>query len=195
MKERSIIFRGDGVLAILEGRKIQIRRVIKLPGWSTGNWEDFELDDEGNPMIIARETGCLAAIHCPYGGIGDRLWVREAWAPGNCDNALPRIGDPIIYGADYYGKSLEYPWRSSLFMPRWASRINLEITGVRVERLKDITAEDCLKEGAGDPGDSRLEVWEKFIDLWDSLNARRGYGWDVNPLVWVIEYKVIKNRR
>lgn len=143
---------------------------------------------------------------------GDRLWVRETWIPdppqddtwdyyGFTDgvaynfDALPdRLKNPdhVIYRASWKGVDLR--WRPSIFMPRWASRITLEITGVRVERVQDIHPVDCVNEGASMP-DIYLSLdthIHRFQELWNSINAKRGYGWDTNPWVWVIEFKRIK---
>lgn len=85
-------------------------------------------------------------------------------------------------------------WKPSIHMPRWASRINLEITDIRVERLQEINEEDAKHEGVKriNAGDFGMETWSSaFRNLWDSINSKRGYGWDTNPWVWVIEFKRI----
>lgn len=145
MKERSIIFNSEMVQAILEGRKTQTRRVIKPQ-------PKYTLDKSLSPVDIP----------CPYGKPGDLLWVRETWqmlerwgtefggAPYEYDlydGAIPKEQSRNIfieYRADGYGDG---PWHPSIFMPRWASRIMLEVTGVRVERVKDISWDDALAEG------------------------------------------------
>jgi len=183
------------VKAILEGRKTQTRRVIKPQPVS-----DF---------AAGMNIGKIFAS-CPYGQIRSRLWVRETWRTEELDqDGL----DGIRYQADNGFQAIENTvaasdawietdfrglgkWRPSIHMPRWASRITLEITGVRVERLVDITLDDAKAEGIGaftfargaiadNPPDPR---W-KFIELWNSINQKRGYGWDTNCWVWVLSFK------
>lgn len=179
MRERPILFIAEMVRAILDGRKTQTRRVIKAP-------KGFEVRDAG------------VEFGCPYGQPGDRLWVRESFAIG------PRDKD-VIFAADKKwdvdGKPLPPAgsvWKPSIFMPHWASRIILEITGVRVERVQAISEEDAYAEGRSlndecDPVSRPGGNW--FRKLWDSLNAKRGFGWDVNPWAWVIEFKRIEEGR
>jgi hypothetical protein len=205
MKERPVLFIGEMVRAILDGRKTQTRRVIKP---QPNDWVSFA-------------DGLLQAKN-PYGDPGDRLWVRETWQtvprravskeecwwvppsywPGTDSIKLdPRnTTRAIVYRADG-----EFPipggWRPSIFMPRWASRINLTIKDVRVERVQDITQSDAKAEGINPVlydtyGDSNDEEYIRepggFMWLWDSINAKRGYGWDKNPWVRVIEFEVEK---
>jgi hypothetical protein len=134
---------------------------------------------------------------CPYGQPGDRLWVRETFAD------LIDIGGGHNYCA--YKADLKIDssyedhthWTPSIFMPRWASRITLEITGVRVERVRDITPEDAYQEGmVHNITASEADCLTPFRELWDSINAKRGYGWDVNPWVWVIGFRrIIDNEK
>jgi len=149
----------------------------------------------------------------PYGQPGDRLWVRETWQEFFPDEFDParyskegRAGNGlcttrVVYRAD--GELAPHPvfgvprWAPSIHMPRWASRITLELTAVRVERLQDISEEDAKAEGV-----TRLAVSEAlnipgtwagaFADLWDSLYAKRGHGWDSNPWVWVESFKRVE---
>jgi hypothetical protein len=116
---------------------------------------------------------------------------------------IERYWNPVYKASDdHANESTEdrgFPWRPSIHMPRWASRITLEVAGVRVERLRDITEEGAKAEGVsptcpiyGDCGGYKHEGHkEAFTKLWDSIYAKRGFGWDVNPLVWVIEFKRI----
>jgi hypothetical protein len=128
---------------------------------------------------------------CPYGRPGDRLWVRETWS-----QLYPYESRRVAYRADR--ETVVAPgvlpwWRPSIHMPRWASRLTLEITKVRVERLKEITVKDIaaegIQEGVG------VFAYEDFRKLWDSLNAKRGFGWDANPWVWVVEFRLVTGRQ
>ena len=147
---------------------------------------------------------------CPYGVPGDRLWVREAcriWAPtGEDGNQF--FGWAVRYREDNTsritatgwdeGPDQQSPedcgihveptkWRPSIHMPRWASRITLEVKAVCVERVQEITVDAAHAEGI--EGDSWNPAWQlSFRKLWDSINAKRGYGWDANPWVWVVEF-------
>jgi hypothetical protein len=163
MKERPIIFSTDSIRAILEGRKTQTRRVIKpLP-----ECFDVTLQD------------MLRYFKCHFGVPGDRLWVRETFY-----NHCPPQKSTILYYARTDHQHYPVKWKSPMFMPRWASRITLEITDVRCERIQSISAEDCLAEG--------YESIGAYIDEWDRLNAKRGFSWDANPYVWVLEFKQVK---
>ena len=214
MKERPILFSAPMVRAILKGQKTQTRRVIKNTG-------TYAIEDHHGVIAAKRERAALAT-QCRFGNPGDRLWVRETWQgplldseeheaqfhddgpeafqkPGFCAYRATDNLDAI----DADGK--EIGWRPSIHMPRWASRINLEITGVRVERLNDISEEDAKAEGA-----DCLVVTDKFTEqqralldlpLQEQANPyRNGYAllwcaingdgaWDANPWVWVVEFK------
>lgn len=155
-------------------------------------------------------------VHCPYGKRGDRLWVRETWMPGYDHEADHENGPQvsILYRADNEGRTVAAPnyelaeqweleysedgdpppsWRPSIHMPRWASRITLEITGVRVERLRDISEANCLAEGCTGghgsiPGYSyNATPSEYFQHIWTSINGAGN--WDANPWVWVVEFR------
>ena len=182
MNEKPILFNGEMVRAILGGRKTQTRRVVKDQGRVP-----TVLQSDGN-RLLPKHVPDWFTDYCPYGGHGDRLWVREThWrAEGEGTGGKVRF-------LQYKATSPDDPplgdrWRPSIHMPRWASRITLEVTGVRVERVQDISNEDVHAEGFAPWGDKYLS----FADLWDSINANRGYGWDANPWVWVVEFKVSK---
>ncbi len=162
MKERPIMFSGEMVRAILEGRKTQTRRVWKRPELRKADWEIGD-----------------SSIACPYGEVGDRLWVRETWCGG-------QHGMPVHYKASWTEHEYGPAWKPSIHMPRKYSRITLEITGVRVERVQDMSVEDAINEGIGL---SSVDPLGSFGQLWDSINAKCGYGWGVNPWVWVVEFK------
>ena len=180
MKEHPILFSTPMVKAILEGRKTMTRRVVKpqpenkLQGYYLNGayaWRDPELNLDEYPY--GNYTSC------PYGQVGDRLWVRETW---HQDTGL--AGRAIHYKAD--GEA--YLWKPSIFMPRRFSRITLEITNIRVERLQEITAGDCAKEGSYMATDKDDEGG--FVNLWDSINSKT-FPWSENPWVWVIEFEKV----
>jgi len=200
MKERPIIFNGEMVRAILDGKKTQTRRVIKLL-------------PKSNEKIY---TKC-----CPYGKPGDRLWVRETWAYEQWEESTTEYvtkemaldagnanlegwaieGPPIQREKIFYRATDKYngKWKPSIFMPRWASRITLEIRDIRIERIQDITPADALAEGIeyerhgkglGDACDE-IRILQVFQKLWDEINEKRGFGWNENPWVFVISFKKV----
>ncbi len=197
MKETGTIFQGWGVRAILEGRKTQTRRVIKPQPPS-----DWGGTSERAALLI----------HCPYGQVGDRLWVREThiagrgvggYAPGVDPDKEPfgKTIDVIYRADDGENERTAGPWTPSIHMRRVYSRITLEITGVKVERIQDISEEDAKAEGitAKYVGGSLslanmdyLSYQAGFCEVWDSINAKRGYGWNVNPWDWALTFKVVK---
>lgn len=203
MKERPILFTGPMVRAILEGRKTVTRRVMKPQPDFLGSMVD------PNTPFKTLDAGLHARITCPYGEPGDRLWVREAWAAdAQVDAIAPRDlsqGEPIWFPADLSVRQTGCSMiskgrgRPSIHMPRWASRILLEITAVRVERLQDISEEQALAEGVrGEPCDHARQAcadigcWGDtakgaFGFLWESLNGEGS--WAANPWVWVVEFK------
>ncbi|MEV1669113.1 hypothetical protein ABZQ64_02195 [Pseudomonas aeruginosa] len=215
MKERPILFTGPMVRAILEGRKTVTRRVMKPQPDFLGSMVD------PNTPFKTLDAGLHARITCPYGEPGDRLWVREAWHVGKphdktapADILAPLLaegrGITVLYTAggwqsvgpagreepiypddqplpDWAGKG-----RPSIHMPRWASRILLELTAVRVERLQDISEEQARAEGYPaerecETGGSGLDAWLWFRSLWGEINGPEAF--TANPWVWVIEFK------
>lgn len=192
MKERPILFSAPMVQAILAGTKTQTRRIVKPQpdAWCGGTLcVQFTPDDQrlgrlGKPIL------------CPYGVPGDRLWVRETWAVSHViDHLKPREiqkGAGIVYytATENTGGMMQRP---SIFMPRWASRITLEITDVRVERLQEISEEDALAEGAKPyllpvhPARESLRYVEGFAQLWEQINGPGS--WDANPWVWAINFR------
>lgn len=187
IKERPITFSGPMVNAILDTKKTQSRRVIKpQPYIHKDRWFYSHKKCEGWGLDYVEYAN-------PYGTPGDRLWVRETWRPSQVEGTAWHKAD---------GKDNEHGlWKSPMHMPRWASRILLEITDVKVEKLKDITATDILAEGIKKETQynqhlmtttlDKVEMSVQFLLLWDSINAKRGYGWDSNPWVWVITFKCI----
>jgi hypothetical protein len=222
MKERPILFSALMVRAILDGSKTQTRRVVHNPHRNDGG---FVLQDYGKGFWPYRshdgESGCYldrqkdgdyyseAPLRCPYGQPGDRLWVRETWAaPHSEDGRPPRAIQCDQMRIHYLASEGRggLVWRPSIHMPRWASRITLEITGVRVERLWEISEADAIAEGIGsitvsDGGESRWvnynqpeskgcsfgDARSSYRSLWDEINGQGS--WDANPWVWVVEFE------
>lgn len=194
MTERPILFSADMVNAILAGKKAQTRRVI--------NPQPQPYDGEGVPsrfytgwewpcaktksMIDMRDAPSLG----PFGGV-DRLWVRETWRLGESSGDIAGASreDSVHYRADQ-DECAGGPWKPSIFMPRWASRITLKVTGVRVERLQGISEEDAKAEGV-DAGAHTMETArQRFQALWNRINGKRpGCDWASNPWVWVVEFE------
>jgi hypothetical protein len=245
MKERGILFSDDMVRAILDDRKTQTRRIAKLPPWTAWASVDpggtifgpgpYLKAHRGEP--VPDDVGAMERVHCPYGTVGDRLWVRETfqffYAPGS-GGAFPatcmKDANAIRYRAtpdrvvayptsvkaweDTPNPKSEHGWRPSIFMPRWASRITVEIAEVRVQRLGDISEEDAKAEGLGViTKDGRLwkygipdrdglpgtdddgwpwHEWDKdprvaYLRLWDKINGAGAAA--ANPWVWAITFK------
>lgn len=252
MKTRPILFSGPMVRAILEGRKTQTRRVVKLA------YEEFS-KEWAAAVYPARDSGWIAwwpndspylaeftkkaytdGFQCPYGKPGDRLWVRETWASqidrpdfeeqlDQLDDSLvrteltyratPRIGirvpgvirpvDRMTYldestALEHHCFGWPIKWKPSIFMPRWASRITLEITDVRVERVQSISEEDAEAEGLYHSQDHISDLFGfepgKFTNrtalgafgrLWRSINEKK-HPWSLNPWVWVVEFKRVE---
>lgn len=199
-KETGIIMSGNH-LDIIEGRKTMTRRTRGLEEINEcpDSWFLVAVFQDGLARFSKRDGSQeLLGVKCPYGGVGDRLWVRETWATENRYNHLKPREIPqsakIFYLSDGGYSPFEMgKIRPSIFMPRWASRITLEITEVRAERLQEITEKDAIKEGfsimmgvteGGDLGLASAKY--AFMKKWDSLNANRGYSWESNPWVWVI---------
>ena len=204
-----MIFNAEMVRALLSGRKTQTRRIIKpqpeatLSGSLSGKWLSRPL----NGLLLPKIEDI--AIHCPFGVVGDRIWVRETFQgplfdydlmdsyckdptpfekPEFCVYKADGVPAPEFYDAD---DELHCCWRPSIHMPRWASRILLEITNVRVERLKSISDGDAIREGCSTAdmmsGDCVADV---FARLWASIYGSDS--WNANPWVWVIEFKRVE---
>jgi hypothetical protein len=206
MKAYPILMSAPMVRALLEGRKTQTRRVIKPQPTVDGGADDSGYGRDWWLEWKSHESGFypeeLARL-CPYGKPGDLLWVRETWIHGyEFDaNDMPiydgeelrektwyRASDPELRWADHDST----PWKPSIHMPRWASRLTLELTEVRVERLWDISyssmeAEGCLPSNicGGSWTVLRDEYWKP---LWESINGPAS--WDANPWVWVLTFRV-----
>lgn len=205
MKERPILFSGPMVRAILDGSKTQTRRVVKNQpaGQCIGPVAVRAVSDGFQWFGAAGESSVFA---CPYGQPGERLWVRETWRTddGLNDQAPSSFSAwPVKYKADghvlkhgsFFGNT-NGKTRVSIHMPRWASRILLEITGVRVERLNDISEADAIAEGTKpyllpvNQARKGLRHVDGYAQLWESINGPGS--WDANPWVWAIEFKVLE---
>lgn len=206
MKERPILFNAEMVKAILSGRKTQTRRMVKLP------LRDVNMGCELAGNELAGEVKAGDYSNCPLGKPGDQLWVRETWSDVNnagcpsvayrADGEVRDLGEEDGEEADpnleKYWFATWYPdlingtegrWRPSIHMPRWASRINLLITGVRVERLDDISLHDARCEGIVDHHNVGQEKY-LFSRLWRDIYGEES--WSDNPWVWVIEFEHLR---
>ena len=244
MTERPIIFSTPMVKAVLDESKTMTRRIVRFPKWGTYQSveSDWDITAEKGPLQLTVKDGIVFEVpsgklssamqdkilRCPYGQVGDSLWVRETiYKRLDVDEKTKQAKAKhyVLYKAN--NPDLRMAWHSygnatpPIFMPRWASRINLEITGVRVEKINQITAEDAIAEGIesrdeewtyqeanGDRHlldfttpeykryDERGDGWTRcpqlsFCTLWDKLNLKRGYGFYTKCWVWVIEFKMV----
>jgi len=224
MKERPIIFSAPMVQALLDGHKTQTRRIVKTQptdeDWAYarkalgGNTENaypavsdrggigLRIDDQQTGSFLAAATGFFERNnHCPYGQPGEALWVKETFAHHvQAIGAKSDEDGPFVYAADGEAATqyrLSDKWKPSIFMPRWASRILLEITAVRVERLQDISEADAIAEGwmrrpyiSDDPQVHIDAARDWYRDLWETINGPGS--WDLNPFCWVIIFRRIK---
>lgn len=203
VNEKPILFNTEMVKAILSGKKTRTSRVIKPPRWADPESE-IEIDFDDKPIIICKYTGCFAEIHCLYDA--DELWVRETWF----NNA--QWGKPEIhYRADgefeekfprYHQLKDRMKWGPSIFMFREFSRIQLKVKNIKIERIQDISDDDIKAEGIEmelqdisvrytEKNNGIYGIREKFIELWNSINLKRGYDWGKNPLVWAVEFELL----
>lgn len=242
MKERPILMGATMVRALLAGRKTQTRRVVKTVGADGGvvfqdygngrGWWPYRSDDGETPTVSVKRGGKFfddeIPVMCPYGVPGDRLWVRETWGlfdgegiaydyrQGNPDTCPE--GFHVVYPADDESGTIRavFRWRPAIFMRPWMSRIKLEVTAVRVERLDDMEGQapyrgesDALAEGinAIHHGDGAYyysafrnephpENWAHptaaYRELWDTINGDKpDASWSANPWVWVVEFKCV----
>lgn len=203
-REHGILFSAPMVRAILDGSKTQTRRALRLPTGSEGlnltlrEVCEYPADQGGGLRAIFDTNEEPFSVRCPYGRVGDRLWVRETWAPHpDEDGAVYRATDP---GWDDNGTGLK--WRPSIHMPRWASRITLEIAAVRVQRLHDISEADIRAEGVtpeavkelcGLPDEIHPEVLSPIDQWrwgWEGIN--RVGSWDANPWLWCLSFRRVQ---
>lgn len=213
VKERPILMSGPMVRAILEGMKTQTRRVVKPQPPCDCEYGINGAESHAvcswvkNPSVWVppKATSRDHRLPCPYGKPGDRLWVRETWGvydgdgmPYDYPHGIPLSlpdGFHVSYPADDADGVIRevFRWRPSIHMPRWASRILLEVVSVKVEKVQHATLGDICKEGLArniydfKPVTAGLKVWE---NLWVEINGQKS--WDENPYVWVVEFKVLK---
>lgn len=231
IREKGLIFNSEMVRAILDGRKTQTRRPIK---WKQTRFTEIGEREDGSkwPWSEDAEHACDFWHPCPFGAVGDRIWVRETWGvvsheldedgriqPWKPDRPATAIHE-MPFGNGYYSGHAIYAadgdftwgdddgyedgrscWKPSIHMPRAASRILLEITDVRVERLNAISQEDAQSEGTEltgwrptysdpDSGGEVMTPYDNFAELWSSIYGDES--WKANPWVWVIEFKRVE---
>ncbi|WP_425469526.1 hypothetical protein [Paraburkholderia azotifigens] len=246
MKERPILFSGPMVRALIDGRKTQTRRIVKLPHNNRlGVWEPTTIGgpDGGRTASGATVPFQAAVWHtrtgdslmCPHGQPGDQLWVRESGVKiklAASDFHIFRHDEPTTLRiGDYWVEETRAPGASynvagcsresalsyreakvvpSIHMPRWACRLELVIANVRVERVQDINEADAMAEGV-ESVRNEGEYWKDYLrstkrcdemtcltardsfrTLWDSINASRGFGWDVNPWIWALSFRRVE---
>lgn len=225
MKAHPILFSGAMVRALLDGSKTQTRRAVKFPSFTKEHWRDPGLGAGEYFKVACYGEDTIHRVRCPYGMAGDLLWVRETWAI--CERHIDLT--KVYYKAHERHSHTEFhqlietskvgnlkpswpKFKPSIHMPRALSRITLEITGVRVERLQDISEADCIAEGIIKSDDHQTlyrhyggdktyaengyglqrTVWVQpvpsYRSLWESINGAES--WAANPWVWVIEFKV-----
>ena len=206
MTERGMIFNAEMVRALLDGMKTQTRRIVKGTDGAVKFCKEWDINGEEIFVVLGEKdrTGMnpvLGAISCPFGDVGDRIWVREAFASGLSTKST------LAYRATHKREDLEdgfydtIKWTPSIHMPRWASRILLEITDVRVERLNSISQEDAQAESLEltgwrptysdpDSGGEVMTPYDNFAQLWESIYGEES--WKANPWVWVIEFKRVE---
>lgn len=204
-KERPILFSGPMVRAILEGKKTQTRRVVKpQPPAGYRQWGRVISDHVAfTNHPLQGEKGDVIGARCPYGQDSDRLWLRESMRMDN-EGTWLYSADNEPAGCDMEDDHLMIPWVMgkqtehcpSIHMPHWASRITLEVISVRVERIQDITPADMQAEGIDClyDGDQINEHYTRqaWVNLWDGINAARGYSWESNPFVWRVEFRKVR---
>ncbi len=213
-RDGPIIFSTEMVKAILDDRKIETRRVVRWPpGWAWPSEDEIDNLGDGESLYVRGKK-----ITSPFGQGGDRLWVKETWAEvyeadddGNVTVLPPTSIETrealrmILYRAtDKVPENAALAWRSARFMPHRASRLALEVVEVSVERLQAIGAKDIIAEGAvarahddqfghnpvsAFDGKVYLDLKSLWVAGWDQINAKRGFGWDANPWVWVVKFR------
>lgn len=230
--ERPILFSGPMVRAILDGRKTVTRRIVSgaPDGACCAVYGPDCIAGDGSASPACAmffdgptvESRGLGVVRCPYGSPGDRLWVRETWMPRAAPCGVESFSNGVIYaatpdsGGGYAVHAREshadeiarlskpgFTWRPSIHMPRWASRLTLEVVGIRVERLQEITEDDARAEGVN-PSDAHIVIKDgnrqpdmerthrgAFACLWDDINGDRA-SWASNPWVWRVEFRRVQ---
>ena len=207
--EHPILFSTPMVKAILDGRKTQTRRILKFPQ-PLDILPMVKPDKDGFVALMTRNPNHGQIIKCRYSNVGDKLWVRESWASQHkYDHLPPRL---IPHDANIHFATSEQlgglMHRPSIFLPRWASRLTLEITEIRVQRLQEITQQDAIQEGVLFMG-GMADNWDDapwcaslkdqepmkypsaaYGRLWDTINGKT-HPWESNPWVWAISFKVL----
>lgn len=205
-----ILFSTPMVQAILDGRKTQTGRLFKVNKQTITADEEYVFFDIEIGEAVYSSMGGQSWWRCPYGNVGDILWVRETWSPGSIENG-------VHTGIRFKADDERYPvrWKPSLFMPKEAARIFLKVTNVRVERLQDISEDDAKAEGIDrglDMNGKYLPMYRNYLknkndgalagvmfsakdsfrSLWASINGPDS--WQANPWVWIVEFKVLSTK-
>lgn len=203
MKAHPILFSGEMVRALLDGSKTQTRRAVKFPSFTKEHWRDPGLGAGEYFKVSRYGEDTIHRVRCPYGMAGDLLWVRETWAI--CERHIDLT--KVYYKAHERHSHTEFhqlietskvgnlkpswpKFKPSIHMPRALSRATLEITGVRVERLQDVSEADAKAEGCHYIERPALSVgyYPAYRELWETINGAAS--WAANPWVWVIEFTV-----
>jgi hypothetical protein len=208
-KEHPILFSGEMVRAILDGRKTQTRRTRGLEQMNQHpDLYDKTMVDPDGKLLMHHKDGSWVINwgKSPYGVPGDKLWVRETWGVHQLDGVVPGHKEypNILYRADNSTRLVicdmvwkyvedKFHWRPSIFMHRWASRILLEVVSIRVERVKDISNADAQAEGVGwwQPVGGEKDYRLEYSMLWDRINGKKN-PWSSNPWVWVVEFREVR---
>ncbi len=219
MTEHSLICSGESVRGILDGRKTQTRRVIKpQPVWAekqpnslrAAGWKWETKKARLSAWPDTNKFFCELVQYCPYGKVGDRLGVKEGFQITGYSQSTCRLKGTYLSNKKKFpfckitkaewnkweNRKHQFSKTSARFMYKSLTRIWLEITNIKVERVQDISLDDVYNEGIQyDDHCGRGHLRDKFKSLWDSLNTKRGYGWDKNPFVRVLEFKRIEETR
>jgi len=196
-KEKPILFKTDMVQAIIAKKKVQTRRITEPLKYINKNPDDWELED--NNRFANKKTGELM-YDLTYEE-GQHLWVKETWHIERYENIDGGEGDrleTLAYRADGIDKPY---WKPSLFMPKRYARLWLRVTAVKFQRIQDISDYDIRKEGvdillSGNyTEEDRRQIRYAWIKLWDSINAKRGYPWKMNPWVSIIHFVMAEKKQ
>ena len=191
----TLLEQGDGTMwpyNCSDGNESPLASPYGLPGdqlWVRETWAD--VNSEEGPAILYRADGGMASWH---------EWCVDRgpdYGAGPSMNYDAYPGDYVMWWSDLWNGEPEHSWKSPIYMPRWASRLTLKVIDVRAEKVQDISLDDAAAEGCeGTDGEPSLhgpvDEIGVFAALWDSINAKRGFGWDVNPWVWVVEFKRVE---